>query len=436
MSELDQRQTRVSDSAGEESTKSAGNKLSETALEGMKCCAPFPADTKNNGLPSLTLEAAKAEATKTFKSVDVPDHPVLDSPDWHKHSHKKGEPGEFLPKLAKRTAPDPVVADVLSKISESTIKSQIEQLSGATDTVINGKKVKIETRSTYGGYEQGLQFFKEKFEKDGYTVTLDPYTRRGQTYYNLRAIKAGTTRPDEAVMYGAHIDSTAGWPWAKEAKAPGADDDGSGAVAIAEIAHAMKDVPTDRTVVFSLFSGEEQGLWGSRAMAEQYKAAQEGLDKQAGKPTKIVAMYQMDMIGYAVDSKTVESHDSTDDPKQHALTDLLASKQQQYNIDLKVYGAHNDELGNRSDHYSFNETGVPAVLLTEPYDTANGENPTYHSTRDTAEKVNIPFVANVARLAAAAGLELAGVVKNPMKSTKIPDNVIDMMPLRTRISNF
>lgn len=428
---------RETDSAGDESAKAAGNKLNEAALESMKCCTPFPADPKNSGLPSLTLEAAKKEATKTFKPVDVPDNPVFDSHDWHKHTHKKGEPGEFLPRLAKRTAPDPVVADVLSKISESTIKSNIEQLSGATEATVDGKKVKIETRSTYGGYEQGLQFFKEKFEKDGYTVTLDPYTRRGQTYYNLRAIKPGTTRPDEAVMYGAHIDSTAGWPWAKESKAPGADDDGSGAAAIAEIAHAIKDVPTDRTVVFSMFSGEEQGLWGSRAMAQQYKDAQDSLTQQSGKPTKIIAMYQMDMIGYAVGSKTVESHDSTDDPKQHALTDLLAAKQQQYNIDVKVYGAHNDELGNRSDHYPFNETGVPAVLITEPFDTANGENPTYHSTRDTADKVNIPFVANVARLATAAGLELAGISKkNPMKSTSIPDNVIDMMPLRTKISGM
>lgn len=425
MNEFEEGRKQPADAAENASKENAGTALREDAVDNTQK-GSGAANKENNvvALPNLSIEAAKADAGKAFKSVDVPDDPVFDSKDWFNHDHKKGLPGEF-PKLNNHLGPDPIVANVLKNIDENDMKKNLEELSGAADTVIGGKSTKIETRSTYGGYEQGLQFFKEKFEKDGYTVTLDPYTRRGQTYYNLRATKLGTSKPDEAVMFGAHIDSTAGWPWAKEAKAPGADDDGSGSVAVQAIAHAMKDVKTDRTVVFSLFSGEEQGLWGSRAMAEQYKAG----------PTKLVAMYQMDMVGYAPDSKTMESHDSTSDPKQHALTDLLAAKQQQYNIDLKVYGAHNDELGNRSDHYPFNNNGIPAVLISEPYDTAKTENPTYHSTRDTAEKVNYQFLANVARVTAAAGLDLAGVSSNQNKLSA-KDNVIQMMPLRTRITKF
>ena len=433
MNEIEQGKKDAAEAASGEKAD-AGKALSQNAvelMEGAQACDKPGNGSAQSVLPavSIDLQAQKAAATKQFDSVEVPASDKLDSPDWHQHlPYNKGVPGQFEPTVSHRLAPDQRLAEAISKIDENVIKDEIEQLSGAKDTVIDGKTVKIEGRSTYGGYEQGLAFFKDKFEKAGYTVTMDPYTRRGQTYYNMRAIKPGNSKPDEAVMFGAHIDSTAGWPWGgKETKAPGADDDGSGSVAVLEIAKALKDIPLDRTVVFSLFSGEEQGLWGSRAMAEQYK-------KNTG--TKIVGMYQLDMIGYAPDGqKTVESHDTKDNAAAHALTDNLAARAQQYKIDLKVWGAHNEELTERSDHYPFHANGIPAVLLTEPYDTAKKENPNYHSTTDTIDAVNIPFVTNVTRLAAAAGAELAGLQK-PAAQKTVKENVIEMMPLRCRISNL
>lgn len=434
MNEIEQK-NQAADAVKNEAASDAGKALSQSALDDManaQACDQAGGSGKGaalSALPNLELVEKRAAATKQFDPIEVPASDKLDSPDWHKHlPYNKGVPGQFEPVVSHRLAPDPRVAAAIAKIDEATMKTELDEISGATEATINGKKVKIEGRSTYGGYEQGLAYFKEKFEKAGYTVTMDPYTRRGQTYYNMRAIKPGNTKPDEAVMFGAHIDSTAGWPWGgKEAKAPGADDDGSGSVAVLEIAKAIKDLPLDRTVVFSLFSGEEQGLWGSRAMAEQY--AQKA-------NTKIVGMYQLDMIGYAPDGqKTVESHDTKDNAAAHALTDNLAAKAQQYKLDLKVWGAHNEELTERSDHYPFHAKGIPAVLLTEPYDTAKKENPNYHSTTDTSDQVNIPFMANVTKAAAAAGVELAGLQSQGSKNS-VKDNVIQMMPLRCRISSF
>jgi Zn-dependent M28 family amino/carboxypeptidase len=150
-------------------------------------------------------------------------------------------------------------------------------------------------------------------------------------------------------------------------------------------------------------------------MAELYKQAQSEVGKDltnSGVHTtdglgKIVGMYQMDMVGYSPDSNTIESHDTTSDAAAHALTDRLAAAQQKYGLDLKVYGAHNDELTNRSDHYPFFKNGIPAVLVIEPYDT--GENPNYHSTKDTVDTVNFPYMTNVTKMVAAAGIELAGL---------------------------
>ncbi len=377
-------------------------------------------------LPSLSVDVpadnSKAATMKPAKVIEVPKSDELDSPDWHKHvEHPRGLPGEYMPVVSPRMTPDARVLAALNKIDQAEMKQRIEELSGNREVVINGKKTTLESRSTYGtGYEQGLQYFKEKFEKEGYAVTIDDYTRNGETYHNLRAMKLGQSKPNEIVMYGAHIDSTAGYPWDYEPKAPGADDDGSGAVALSEIAHAIKDLPLDRTVVFSMFSGEEEGLWGSRAMAELYKQSQKsvsedlektGVDLRDGKDGlgKIVAMYQMDMIGYAKDSNTIESHDTTSDAPSHKLTEVLAQAQQCYNLDLKVYGAHNEGLTNRSDHYPFLRNGIPAVLVIEPYDSTDNFNPNYHSTQDTVDKINFPYLVNVTKLLTAAGVDLAGL---------------------------
>lgn len=391
-------------------------------------------------LPGLQLGVASPFPLRT---IEVPADPHLDSKSWqHKLEYKKGVPGEYLPRFTPHTgSPDPRVEAALATIKTDDIKRQLDQISGNTDVVIDGKTTRIESRSTHGhGYEQALELFKDKFQKDGYQVVLDTYTRNGETLHNLRAIKVGTTKPNEIVMIGGHIDSTAGDTWEDEPKAPGADDDGSGSVAVAEIAHAYKNLPLDRTVVFSLFSGEEQGLWGSRAMAELYKQSQNNvrgdLDKagvSGANNSKIIAMYQVDMIGYAPDSNTIESHDTANKPGPHALTDLLNSKVQQYNLDLKVYGAHNDELNDRSDHYNFARMGIPAVLVMEPYDTAKTENPHYHSTHDVVANMNLPYVTNVTKMVAAAGIELAGLPLQNASKLSIKEQATQIMPLQTRI---
>jgi hypothetical protein len=367
-------------------------------------------------LPQLSVVGDNKQNASKPKVIEVPPSDELDSPEWHKHhTPEKGAPGEYVPAVTPHQPPDSRVVAALEAIRPDIMKQRMEELSGHKEVTINGQTDKIESRSTFGdGYDKALNYLKEKFEKDGYKVVIDTYSRHGETYHNLRAMRLGQTKPDEVVMFGAHIDSTAGYPWGFEPKAPGADDDLSGAVGATEIAHAIKDMPLDRTVVFSLFSGEEEGLWGSRAMAELYKQAQteskQGVDHSKDGLGKIVAMYQMDMIGYSPSSKTIESHDTTSDAGAHNLTNVLAAAQQRYNIDLKVYGAHNEELTNRSDHYPFYKNGSPAVLVIEPYDTAGDNfNPNYHSTNDTIDKVNLPYMTNVTKLVLAAGVEMAGL---------------------------
>lgn len=357
---------------------------------------------------------------KPLKVVEVPSDPAIDNPDWRRPlPYTKGVPGEYIQsQLEPRTAPDPRVAEALDKIKPEQIKSVLEDISGVNEPVINGKPTRIEGRSTLGDhYEPAMEYFKDKLTNEGYQVVVDTYKKDGHPYHNLRAIKLGSTKPNEIVMFGSHVDSTIGYGDEEVMKCPGADDNGTGSAAITQMAKALKGLPLERTVVLSMYSGEEQGLWGSRAMAEQYKQSQNRLSNllyNAGvadwKGTKVVAMYSLDMMGVAPNSNTVEVHDTSDQPGPQALTKLLADKAQQYKLDLKVYGAHNDELNNRSDHYAWQRMGIPAVLVSEPYDTAPEPNGFIHTVNDTVDHINIPLVTNIAKAATAAGIELAGLL--------------------------
>ena len=105
----------------------------------------------------------------------------------------------------------------------------------------------------------------------------------GQLTSNIVAIKEGSNKPEEIVVVGAHFDSTSQNP---SVSAPGAIDNGSGAVALLCLASALQGVQFDRTVHIVAFSGEEQGLFGSAHYVAEAKE----------KNADIIAALTMDMV--------------------------------------------------------------------------------------------------------------------------------------------
>ncbi|KAF8528894.1 peptidase [Hysterangium stoloniferum] len=97
----------------------------------------------------------------------------------------------------------------------------------------------------------------------------------------------GTSKSNEVIILGAHLDSINVLPWLA---APGADDDGSGTVTILEAYRALLSAGfrPNRTVEFHWYSAEEGGLLGSQGMAQAYKEI--GVD--------VVAMTQMDITAW------------------------------------------------------------------------------------------------------------------------------------------
>lgn len=233
------------------------------------------------------------------------------------------------------------------------------------------------------------------------------FTHEGRSLENVEG-ELVANGLDGLVLVTAHIDSTAarqpGFRPSLDA-APGADDDGSGVAGVLAAANAIEaldatvSVPR-RAVRFVFFNAEEHGLAGSRAYARD----------QAALGTPIVAVFQMDMIGFDVASgRTFELHagftpSTAVQDRSVALAQLVSDVLPQVSPRLppaQIFAA-DDPAESRSDHYSFQLEGYAACLASEDYFAGPGPgapqpdpNPEYHLSTDTV--VNAGYAADIAR---------------------------------------
>jgi hypothetical protein len=220
-------------------------------------------------------------------------------------------------------------------------------------------------------------------------VYLHDFSCCGGTRQNVVAIKLGTVRPNEIVIVGAHLDCTSQTP---QTNAPGAEDNGSGSAAVYELARLLAPVPTERTIHFVLFGGEEQGLYGSEAYAT--KADTENWN--------IAGVIIMDMVGYydpAGADLWLEGFITG--VNSQWLVNLLAQHAQTYS-GLSVYIYPDNGWG--SDHESFHDHSFPAMLSIEnEWDSYS----CYHRSCDTIANITPSFLRRIASANGTAALELA-----------------------------
>ena len=89
---------------------------------------------------------------------------------------------------------------------------------------------------------------------------------------NVLAIQRGTSELNRVVIISGHIDSRNSDPMDAKGDAPGANDDGSGTAAVIEAARVLSQQKFPATIVYAVLSGEEQGLFGGKLLAETAKA--------------------------------------------------------------------------------------------------------------------------------------------------------------------
>ena len=193
----------------------------------------------------------------------------------------------------------------------------------------------------------------------------------------------------------------------------GADDDGSGTVALMALAKAYALGPKPkRSVVFVWHTGEEAGLYGSRYMADYPEVP---LDK-------VSAQLNIDMIGRnrcddpkEEDTVYVVGSDRISTELHNLNEDANASLTRPMKLDYEMNDPSDPEsIYTRSDHYSYAAKGVPIIFYT------TGLHRDYHYLTDEVQKIDFPKLAHIAQLVYTTGWRVSNLDHFPVRDNKGP----------------
>jgi Zn-dependent M28 family amino/carboxypeptidase len=272
------------------------------------------------------------------------------------------------------------VKTLVDRVSASRFSTDLTALAGMHSRL-----------STSAGYRAAVKMTSTTLDALGYVVRKQRVSVNGKPSYNVIADRAGTDpAPRRQIVVTAHLDSI-NWENGPAAAAPGADDNGSGAAGILEMAHVFAGIGSKLDLRFVLFGGEEQGLFGSKHLVANITAADR---------TRIRTALNMDMIGSTnTAARTVLLEGS---PISVAMMDALEAAAETYTGLAVERSLHPFN----SDNVSFIEKGIPGVLTIEGADSSNER---VHSARDTLAHVDVQLAVEILRMNVGFVAEAIGV---------------------------
>ena len=218
---------------------------------------------------------------------------------------------------------------------------------------------------------------------------------------NVLAFIEGSKYPEQIIIISAHLDHLGIF---KDGLINnGADDDGSGTVAIMEMAQAFKKAAVDghgpkRSILFLHLTAEEIGKKGSEFYTKNPIFPLENT----------IANLNIDMIG-----RVDEFHKNDADylyligadrlsKELHYISEKINNSLYKIDLDYRfnIEGEVNDYYG-RSDHYNFAKKNIPVIFYF------NGEHKDYHKISDTPDKINYPLLEKRTKLIFATAWQIA-----------------------------
>lgn len=250
--------------------------------------------------------------------------------------------------------------------------SQSSLVNNLTDFVGFGEKRMGSTAQT-----NAKNWIASQYQALGYTnIEFQNVNVFGQIGQNIIVTKTGTTYPNQYIVIDGHYDTING---------PGANDNGSGTAIILEIAKILKNIPTEYSIKFIHFTGEEMGLHGSIQYVENI-AVPQNLD--------IKLVLNIDQVGGVVGEtnnritcERDEDWPSSNNQQSSIATNQLATLMELYsNLSTNISHAYG------SDYIPFQEAGY---VITGLYEF--NESPYPHSPMDTMANVDTNFIYEVAK---------------------------------------
>ena len=290
------------------------------------------------------------------------------------------------------------------------------------------------------GIGAALNWAESEFKSDGLPTVRPCDTFSGDRLpaptrvCDMVAIQRGTERPNDVVIITAHIDSRVSDPMNANAFEPGANDDGSGSSAVLEAARILSKHKFPGTIVYSLDSGEEQGLYGGHVIAAYAKA----------QGWNVIADLNNDIIGNSCGSDGVcdstharvlsegprwQGHEELaraerafggeNDAPSRNISRFLDGLADGLHIGLDVRQIwRNDRLGRGGDHSEFLNLGFPAVRISVAVENYNWqhqdvrvENGIHYG--DTIDHVDFAYLAKMTKLNIAALAAIASAPPTP-----------------------
>jgi hypothetical protein len=237
-------------------------------------------------------------------------------------------------------------------------------------------------------YLKGKTIKQKQFTKANLVIEKETNEFFGE---NVLAYIEGTEKPDELIIVTAHYDHIGA---NSDVVFNGADDDGSGTVALMELAQAFKMASDQgngpkRSILFMPVSGEEKGLLGSEYYSKNPVFPLE----------QTVANLNVDMIG-----RLDEAHEGNPNFVYLIGSDKLSSDLHQISENanetytkLELDYTFNDEndpnrFYYRSDHYNFAKNNIPVIFYF------CGVHEDYHKETDTVEKIQFDKMETITKL--------------------------------------
>jgi aminopeptidase YwaD len=264
----------------------------------------------------------------------------------------------------------------VNKISQANITANLQDFSNL------GVKTTGSIENT-----NALEWLKAKYQSYGYTagqITEDAFTYGNNTSKNLIVTKTGTVYPDTYVIICGHYDTIVG---------PGVSDNGSGTSILLEAARILKDVPTEYSVKFIHFSGEEQGLVGSNHYVDNV------VFQNNVRQLNLKVVFNIDQVGGKLGNVNNNIKCESDQSGQSGNNAASLAMTQQLATCTTLYSPLQTTMSNafNSDYIPFENKGD---IITGFYETVRSHNE--HTVNDTFANVDPVYVFNVGKAALGA----------------------------------
>ena len=342
--------------------------------------------------------------------------------------------------------PNPQIEKILGEISAANIEAIMRKLVG------------FGTRHTLSSQDDpargiGAAWRWIKEEMDRYSresggrliVTTDEFIQQPtqRVTQATKVVNVVATLPgsqpeskDRVYVVSGHYDSCVCSQGMTDATsdAPGASDDASGTAVVMEMARVMSKYQFDATLVFLAVAGEEQGLLGAAHWAEEAKA----------KNLNVAAMFTNDIVGNTAGGNGVKDNarirvfsegvptteteaearirqlngGENDGPSRQLARYIKEAAERYLNNFEVTLVFRRDRYGRGGDHNAFLQRGYPAVRFTEPNEDFTRQHQRVREEDgvkygDVIEMVDFPYIAQVARVNAAAMASMALAPASP-----------------------